>query len=145
MLAATTSHRDAAVPQDTATPPQGGAGIPQTQNRTEQNNTEQDTHNRTARAAGDDDDQSVDTPVSAFVDRLYARHPKKKNLPLVQATVVTMHQSWNGNAASMMAEIDRVHTLWCDTDEWKKQNGRFAPPLDQWLVDRGWTKEPDVW
>ena len=92
-----------------------------------------------------DDDAGIETPVSRFVEALYARHPKKKNLPLVQSTVVTMYEKWNGDAAEMMAEIARVHALWCDSDEWKKQNGRYAPPLDQWLVDRGWTKEPDVW
>ncbi len=92
-----------------------------------------------------DRSSSVETPVSAFIEKLYARHPKKRNRISAQGEACRIYQSLNGNAATVLAEIDRVHALWCDTDEWKKQNGRFAPPLDQWLSDHGWTKEPDLW
>jgi hypothetical protein len=78
-------------------------------------------------------------------ERLYERHPKKKNLPLVQVEILRIWESRNGTAEALLAEIDRVHALWCGTDDWQKKSGSFAPPLDQWLVDRGFTREPDTW
>jgi hypothetical protein len=69
-------------------------------------------------------------------ERAYGRHPKKRNLCLVQA--------WYAHHPSApFAEIDRVHALWCETQDWQQHNAKFAPKLDEWLMDRGWTREPD--
>lgn len=73
-----------------------------------------------------------------WAERLYARHPKKKNLSLVQAWFVSKDYP-----AETLREIDRVHTLWCATEDWTKKSGQYAPKLDEWLADRGWSKEPD--
>lgn len=76
-----------------------------------------------------------------WIERMYARHPKKKNLPLVQDWCV---QAWARfpEPLQQFREIDRVHALWCATEDWRKKNGNFAPKLDEWLGDRGWTTEP---
>jgi hypothetical protein len=76
-----------------------------------------------------------------WAERMYARHPKKKNLPLVQMTCAEL---WNTKTLYDFREIDRIHALWCDTDDWRKSNGKFCPKLDEWLMDRGWTKQPEL-
>lgn len=75
--------------------------------------------------------------------RLYARHPKKRNLPLVQNWVV---QRWEKESSPIefFREVDRVHLLWCKTEDWKKKNGAFVPKLDEWLADDCWTAAPYV-
>jgi hypothetical protein len=88
------------------------------------------------------EDCDVDTDIAAFAERLYQRHPKKKNRTLAEHQVVKMAQTWNGKAAVVMQQIDAAHSAWCATDDWKKENGRFCPPLDQWLDDRGYEAEP---
>jgi hypothetical protein len=74
--------------------------------------------------------------ISAAAERMYALHPKKKDLPLLPETLE------NSARVKPLAEIERVHALWCATEDWTKNNGRFAPSLPQWLIDRGYTQEP---
>ena len=74
--------------------------------------------------------------VGAACESMYALHPKKKDLPLLPEALE------NSCKVKPLAEIMRVHALWCGTEDWRKNNGRFAPSLPQWLVDRGYTQEP---
>jgi hypothetical protein len=39
---------------------------------------------------------------------------------------------------SLMKEIDRVHSRWCQVDWWVEEKN----PLVEWLMDKGWDKEP---
>lgn len=74
-----------------------------------------------------------------WAERLYARHPKKRNKPLVERVVVELFGS---GGANLLSEIDRVHALWCDDPDWQGINAKFVPSLDKWLADEGWTAEP---
>ncbi len=77
-----------------------------------------------------------------WAERLYSRHPKKKNLPLVQSVVAEMWEARGNGSLQFFREVDAVHELWCKTLDWQKNNGSFAPKLDEWLVDRGWQTRP---
>jgi hypothetical protein len=74
----------------------------------------------------------------AAVDRMYALHPKKRNLVLVLPALEA--QLLNGFALS---EIESCHAEWCKSKEWTKEGGRFAPKLDEWIADRGFTGHPN--
>ncbi len=77
-----------------------------------------------------------------WAERLYARHPKKKNKPLVEFQICQLWASRGEDAEAFFTNIDRVHALWCQTPQWTKQNASFAPRLDEWLSDDGYTSEP---
>jgi hypothetical protein len=75
-------------------------------------------------------------------ERWYSRHPKAKDLPLVQRWCVEAWQRFGSAALETFRVIDRSHEAWCETDDWRKQNGRYCPKLADWLTDRGWKKVP---
>lgn len=85
----------------------------------------------------------LETDPGYWTERLYGRHPKKKNISLVETWVI---DKWLGckNPIELFREIDRIHALWCKTEDWRKKNGQFAPKLDEWLADRGWSKAPEL-
>jgi hypothetical protein len=74
-------------------------------------------------------------------ERMYARHPKKRNLVLIPGTL-TAAIAAVADPAAMLIEIEKVHAAWCDTAKWNEDDGRFAPKLDEWIADRGYTKWP---
>lgn len=72
--------------------------------------------------------------------KLYARHPKKHNrIPAEQQYISALSKVADG--AALMARIDRSHAMWCASDDWKNNGGRYAPKLDRWLADHGWEDE----
>lgn len=131
----------AEIPQLGAGKPQDDAGIPQegapSRARDEGKGMEGKGKN------GTDSALAISALLEDSVERLYARHPKKRNLPLVGvALMAALERSPDPNA--LMAEIDRAHIAWCKTPDWNESNGKFAPKLDEWIADRGWTKLPDA-
>jgi hypothetical protein len=82
--------------------------------------------------------EQKDIEIGECVERIYALHPKKKNLALVPEAL----QSAVKKGASI-TDIETCHAAWCKTEDWTKGGGRFAPPLDQWLADRGYTQWPE--
>lgn len=80
---------------------------------------------------------------SFWSERLYSRHTKTGGKPLVEDWVCQQFAAWPDFAAKI-ADIDRVHALWCVTEDWRKDNGRYAPKLAQWLADDGWKREPKI-
>lgn len=79
--------------------------------------------------------------IGEAAERMYTAHPKKKNLSLIPLALAA---ALNGatNLAARLAEIETCHSAWVTTENWTKSNGNYAPPLDQWLADRGFTKWP---
>lgn len=77
-----------------------------------------------------------DGDIADFCDRIYARHPKKKDLALLPAAAEAAVR------VRPMEEIERTHAAWCETEDWTKSNGRFAPSLAAWLNDRGYIQVP---
>jgi len=71
------------------------------------------------------------------VERMYALHPKKKDLVLVPDSLE------KAVSVKSLEEIEAVHSAWCMTPEWKENNGRFVPSLAKWLSDRGYLQWPE--
>lgn len=87
--------------------------------------------------------EPTETEPAYWKERLYDRHPKKRDLVLVEHECMRLWAQKNGDALDLFREIDRVHELWCASEGWTKENGRYAPKLAEWLSDRGWTKIPE--
>lgn len=76
---------------------------------------------------------------------LYEQHTKKSGKPLVEDWVCREYVRCKDESLDFveyMSEIYRVHALWCATEDWQKENGRYAPKLAHWLADDGWKREP---
>lgn len=76
-----------------------------------------------------------------WVERLYGRHPKKKDLVLVAPELWKVWQNAS-NPLDKMREVDAGHITECASAEWLKDDGRWCPTLAKWITDRGWTKQP---
>lgn len=74
-----------------------------------------------------------------IADRMYALHPKKRDMTLVivslEAAVV--------NRGYDAAQIEACHAAWCQSEEWTEQNARYCPPLPRWISDDGFTRWPE--
>jgi hypothetical protein len=75
----------------------------------------------------------------AWVESVCDRHPKVTDRVLSEAALVALVQTpgFDGEA------FDDSHLAWCQTDEWREKNGRFAPRLAQWIGDKGYLKFPN--
>jgi len=69
--------------------------------------------------------------------KIWDRHPRKTGRYLAEQAL-----SEAVNPAALAAEIERVHAAWCDSEDWRKQGGRFAPELHRWLRERRWLDGP---
>jgi hypothetical protein len=72
-----------------------------------------------------------------WAERLYARHPKKKNRVLAEQTIVDLWCSAH-DPERLFEQIDKAHSQRCGTHDWQKNNGNFAPSLAEWLNDRAY-------
>ncbi len=75
--------------------------------------------------------------IGAAAERMYARHPKKRDWVLVAPALEA------AAAHADLEDIEECHGAWCDSDDWTKQNGRYCPPLARWLSDRAYTQRPE--
>ena len=75
--------------------------------------------------------------ISEASERMYSIHPKAKDLPLVPDALE------KAVSVKPLAEIEAIHAAWCKTEDWTKNNGRFAPSLASWLGDRGFLHWPN--
>lgn len=79
------------------------------------------------------------TPEMGHVaERMYAAHPKKRNWPLVLPALLVAVSS-----GASISDIEICHAKWCATESWQEKDGRFAPKLDEWLGDKGYTQHPN--
>ncbi len=81
-----------------------------------------------------------------WAERLYGRHPKKRNRTLVEQVVCSLaanpdkaiaHASVK-TASELFALIDRAHEILSATHDWTKDGARYCPKLDEWLTDEGY-------
>jgi hypothetical protein len=80
--------------------------------------------------------------LAAASERMYAKHPKKRNLVLIPGALVSaVSKAPDPNA--LLGEIEAAHTLWSVSPDWTKESGRYCPKLDEWISDRGWTVLPE--
>ncbi len=84
-----------------------------------------------------------------LAERLYRRHPKKQGKVLAeQALVQAVVEAQLGPGAAAM--IEERHAAWCDSKDWQRSGGQFAPTLASWIQRQGWKDDPptakeDVW
>lgn len=79
---------------------------------------------------------AVESDFADAVERMYALHPKKKDLVLIPQSLERA-----GNRLAI-AEIEAAHSAWCEHEDWRKENGRYCPSLAKWLDDRGYERMP---
>jgi hypothetical protein len=70
---------------------------------------------------------------------VYYRHPKKADKHDAITLLLKL-----GKDPVLRKLIDRNHELWCKVHNWRKEQGRYAPKLFQWLDDEGYTSAPDL-
>lgn len=82
--------------------------------------------------------------IGAAADRMYAIHPKKKDMVLVpDALTRAVERARKGNVTQPLQEIELCHRLHTEAPDWKKDGGRYAPSLPAWLSDNGFTVWPE--
>ena len=97
-----------------------------------------------------DSDSDPQAPERAFA-ALYEKHPRKTKRYLAETAVAAIFAPLVGTDRTRTAsEIVTVHAAWCDSEEWTKESGRFAPALDRWLTEQRWKdglppKAADEW
>lgn len=84
---------------------------------------------------------NADAWAGASAERMYGLHPKKKNLVLIPVALLSAVDG-KENPQALLAEIEKCHAAWVKTPEWQKENGRYAPKLDEWIADKGFTAWP---
>lgn len=84
---------------------------------------------------------SAERLIGETAERMYSRHPKKKELALIP-DALTRAVAMEADPAAKLAGIEAVHASWCETDGWTKKNGDYAPKLAEWISDKGFTKWP---
>ena len=81
--------------------------------------------------------------IAETAQRMYRTHPKKKHLADIPAAL-RMAVNGTTDLQGALIEIETCHNAWVKTDDWKKAHGRYAPPLDTWLADQGFTAWPNA-
>lgn len=132
-------QQDTEIPQEGAGIPHPSATIPQEGAPRARAMKGREGNGREANGTGLPPDKFVS--VDLWAKRFYDRHPKKKDVALVPAAIIRALDDVEDPQA-LLAEIDRVHALWCEYPTWLEKSGQFAPPLANWIEDRGWTQEP---
>jgi predicted transcriptional regulator len=78
-----------------------------------------------------------DFDASDTFERLWARHPRKTGRYLAeQALAEALAEA--PDPTELADRIEQVHRAWCASEDWTKQNGRFAPQLHRWLLEKRW-------
>jgi hypothetical protein len=72
-----------------------------------------------------------------WVQRLYARHPKKRDKVLVEHAVSALWEQ-TADPLALFERIDAAHVKRCATNDWQKNNGNYAPKLAEWLKDEAY-------
>jgi hypothetical protein len=88
----------------------------------------------------------TDTETEAFdasglSESLYELHPKKAGKILAQQALIEA-LSKTPDIRKLARLIEERHAAWCASPDWRKENGRYAPKLADWLRDHGWEDDP---
>jgi DNA-binding MarR family transcriptional regulator len=81
----------------------------------------------------------IDPEFEAWAESVYARHPKKTQ----KADALTELRARFSSDPDARKTFDSNHTKWCQTKDWRKENGRFCPKLHIWIQDDGWANSPN--
>jgi len=81
---------------------------------------------------------------SETFQRLWERHPRKTGRYLAEQALSEALAA-APDPPALAARIEAVHAAWCASEDWRKQNGRYAPQLHRWLTEKRWLDgEPQV-
>jgi hypothetical protein len=79
----------------------------------------------------------------AAIDLIYGRHPKKQGRMLYEQELSgKLGESVNPDA--LMEQISAGHEIWCESEDWTKESGKYAPKLANWIRDAGYLDAPPV-
>ena len=81
--------------------------------------------------------QSARDETPEIGERLYKPHPKKRGIDQVLGALRMAISRGN-----CVQDIEACHAAWCESAEWRKDDGRFVPSLADWLHNDGFTKWP---
>jgi hypothetical protein len=75
------------------------------------------------------------------IDLIYGRHPKKAGRMLYEQELAgKLGESVNPDA--LMAKITEAHAIWCESEDWTKDGGKYCPKLSNWIRDAGYDDWP---
>lgn len=86
-------------------------------------------------------EQPGDLRLDDWAEKLYSRHPRKKDKPLVESILCEIITTKNpDNTEEFLAMVDAAHERKCASQDWRKDGGKYVPSLAKWLSDEGWTE-----
>ncbi len=71
-------------------------------------------------------------------ERIWDRHPKKKNRTLAEQAFVKHYQA----ELFTLEAFELCHAAWCETEDWNWKGGAKAPMLAEWIDDGGYKYYP---
>jgi hypothetical protein len=91
------------------------------------------------------DGEPTTDEVSDVFERIYARHPKK-NYKIDAEREFSDAVLESSNRSGLLNSIEQAHKVQCELHaiNWRKDGGRFAPKLSDWIRQKCWLDEmPD--
>jgi hypothetical protein len=80
--------------------------------------------------------ETVDKDVTPAFDLFWSKYPRKTGKDL--AAQIWLSLDLDAIADQVLAGLDR----WLNSEEWKKENGKFIPSPAKWLSGKRWLDEP---
>lgn len=81
--------------------------------------------------------------LSESAQRIHARHPYRRGALHEVERAITGQISDGVNPAALAADLERRHSAWCASEDWQKENHKFAPLLPRWIREgRCWEDPP---
>ncbi len=81
-----------------------------------------------------------DREIRDWFERQYARHPNKRDKILGERQIVEHLRL----GKTTMAECERVHIAWCESEGWRWKNGaKVKQTYAEWISDEGYRYMPN--
>jgi hypothetical protein len=84
--------------------------------------------------------EPIDSWFLEWYEQIYQRHPRKTGKARARSIFERL-LAQSPNPVEQAEAISRKHAIWCDSPDWQKEAGRFAPALINWALD-GWQDDP---
>jgi hypothetical protein len=85
------------------------------------------------------DDEPTSDEISDVFERIYARHPKKNYKTEAERELCDAIME-SSNRRGLLNSVEQAHQAQCEAHafDWRKENGRYAPKLSDWLRQKCW-------
>lgn len=81
--------------------------------------------------------------LSAIAARIFNRHRAGRKTTRVECErALAMKCAGAVDPMSIAEGVDRRHAAWCDSEDWRKDGGKYVPGLDKWLSGPRCDSEP---